>query len=75
MDSIIIQNPKGLFKTQSTKVHPSNITFDNNDEEEKDIIKKVPGIEEIMAKLGKTICDSDEISLPQLTAQFTIWLR
>jgi hypothetical protein len=45
MDSIIIQNPKGLFKTQSTKVYPSNITFDNNDEEEKDIIKKVPGIE------------------------------
>jgi hypothetical protein len=32
--------------------------------EEIDVIKKVPGIEDIMEKLGKTISDSDEISIP-----------
>ena len=43
--------------------------------EEIDVIKKVPGIEDIMEKLGKTISDSDEISIPQLTSQFMIWLQ
>lgn len=64
-----------MVRNQSTKVYRNNINFDNNDEEEEDVVKKVPGIETIMEKLGKTICDSDEISLPQLTAQFTIWLK
>lgn len=29
-----------------------------------DDIKRVLGIEQIMEKLGKTICDLDEISIP-----------
>lgn len=50
------------YKAQTTKVVVDQI--ETNQMDDGDVIKKVPGIEQIMEKLGKTICDSDEISIP-----------
>ena len=53
------------ISNKSTLVYKKDdITFENiEEEEEKDDIKKIPGIESIMEKLGKSMCDTDEISL------------
>ena len=36
----------------------------NKPEEEQEILKRVPSLEEIMTVLGKTVIESDEISIP-----------
>ena len=75
-DSIVQPYRKPISNKSTLVYKKDDITFENiEEEEEKDDIKKIPGIESIMEKLGKSMCDTDEISLQQLTAQFTIWMK